>query len=47
MASSLLRTDREIADLYTRHGKTVYRVCYAYMKNPADAEDALQAPSSG
>ena len=42
MAKSLLRTDREIAELYERHGKTVYRVCFAYMKNPADTEDAVQ-----
>ena len=42
MANSLPRTDREIADLYARHGKTVYRVCFAYMKNPADTEDAVQ-----
>ncbi|MDR1060957.1 MAG: RNA polymerase sigma factor, partial [Clostridiales bacterium] len=42
MAKSLLRTDREIAELYERHKKTVYRVCFAYMKNAADTEDAVQ-----
>ena len=42
MSSSLLRTDKEIAEIYTRHSKTVYRVCFAYMKNPADTEDAVQ-----
>lgn len=42
MSKSLLRTDKEIAEIYTRHGKTVYRVCFAYMKNPADTEDAVQ-----
>ena len=42
MAKSLLRTDEEIAELYQRHSKTVYRVCFAYMKNPADTEDAVQ-----
>ena len=36
------RTDKEIEELYARHGKTVYRVCYAYMRNPADTEDAVQ-----
>ena len=41
MAKSLLRTDREIAALYQRHKGTVYRVCAAYMKNPADTEDAV------
>jgi RNA polymerase sigma-70 factor (ECF subfamily) len=42
MAKSLLRTDREIAEIYGRHVKTVYRVCFAYMKTPADTEDAVQ-----
>jgi RNA polymerase sigma-70 factor (ECF subfamily) len=32
----------DIAAIYERHSKTVYRVCYAYMKNPADTEDAVQ-----
>ena len=35
------RTDKEIADIYQRHVQTVYRLCFAYMKNPADAEDAV------
>jgi RNA polymerase sigma-70 factor (ECF subfamily) len=39
---SLLRTDGEIAAVYERHKSTVYRVCFAYMKNPADTEDAVQ-----
>ena len=42
MAKPLLRTDKEIADIYMRHGKMVYRVCFAYMKNSADTEDAVQ-----
>ena len=42
MSISLLRTDKEIAEIYKRHSKTVYRVCFAYMKNPADTEDAVQ-----
>ena len=42
MAKSLLRTDREIAEIYERHKKTVFRVCFAYMKNTADTEDAVQ-----
>lgn len=41
MAKPLLRTDAEITELYQRHVKTVYRVCFAYMKNPADTEDAV------
>ncbi len=42
MSKSLPRTDKEISEIYARHSKTVYRVCFAYMKNPADTEDALQ-----
>jgi len=43
MANSLLRTDKEIVEIYERHKKTLYRVCFfAYMKNHADTEDALQ-----
>lgn len=41
MAKSVLRTDNEIAAIYERHVKTVYRVCYTYMKNTADTEDAV------
>jgi RNA polymerase sigma-70 factor (ECF subfamily) len=41
MAKALLRTDNELAELYTRHVKTVYRVCRTYLKNPADTEDAV------
>lgn len=42
MSKSLLRTDKEIAEIYKRHSKTVYRICFAYMKNPTDTEDAVQ-----
>jgi RNA polymerase sigma-70 factor (ECF subfamily) len=42
MADPLKRSDKEISELYARHVKTVYRVCYAYMKNTADTEDAAQ-----
>ena len=42
MSKSLLRTDKEIEEIYERHRITVYRVCFAYMKNPADTEDAVQ-----
>ncbi len=41
MAKSLSRTDKEIAEIYSRHVKTIYRVCFAYMKNAADTEDAV------
>lgn len=42
MTKSLSRTDKEIAEIYSRHIRTIYRVCFAYMKNSADTEDAVQ-----
>lgn len=42
MSVSSLRTDEEIADIYERHKKMLYRICFSYMKNPADTEDAVQ-----
>ena len=42
MKETLRRTDKEITEIYMRNRQTVYRVCYAYMKNPADTEDAVQ-----
>ena len=42
MSEALLRTDKEITDIYMRHVKTVYRVCFAYMKNKSDTEDAVE-----
>ena len=42
MQKPLLRTDKEIADIYSRHAKTVYRVCFSFMKNTEETEDALQ-----
>ena len=42
MSDSLLRTDKEIAEIYIRHSKMLYRICFAYMKNPMDTEDAVQ-----
>ena len=43
MAKTLLRTDKEIADLYERHKNMLYRICFSYLKNAADAEDAVQS----
>lgn len=42
MSKSLLRTDKELADLYMRHKSMVWRVCFAYLKNASDTEDAVQ-----
>lgn len=39
---TLLRTDREIAEIYYRHVDTVYRVCYSFMKNKQETEDMVQ-----
>ena len=33
----------DIASVFERHVKTVYRLCYSYFGNAADAEDATQA----
>jgi len=32
----------DIEDIYHRHVDTVYRVCFMFMKNRAEAEDAVQ-----
>jgi len=42
MTKSMSRTDSEITEIYERRKLTVYRVCFAYMKNTADTEDAVQ-----
>jgi len=42
LKGSLLRTNEELAKIYDRHVKTVYRVCFTYMKNQADTEDMVQ-----
>lgn len=39
---ALLRTNKEILEIYDRHVDTVYRVCFAYMKNAPEAEDMTQ-----
>lgn len=36
------RSDNEVEAIYLRQRMTVYRVCFAYLKNPADTEDAVQ-----
>lgn len=32
----------ELSAIYNRHVDTVYRICFSFMKNPADAEDMVQ-----
>ena len=38
----MLRTNKEIVQIYNRHVNTVYKICYMYLKNKYDAEDATQ-----
>ena len=37
-----MRTAEEITALYERHADTVWRVCFAFMRNHAEAQDLLQ-----
>ena len=41
--NSLLRTDKEFAEMYQRNVNRVYKLCYIYLKNAVDAEDAVQS----
>ena len=41
MAKSLFRADSEIEEIYRRQVRTVFRVCFTYMKSVADTEDAV------
>jgi len=41
--NSLLDTDKELAELYQRRADLVYRLCFIYLKNPVDVEDAVQS----
>ncbi len=41
--NSLSRTDEELAETYQRNVNMVYKLCYIYMKNTVDAEDAVQS----
>ena len=40
--ASLLRTDKEITEIYHRQVDTVYCICYSFMKNKPEAEDMVQ-----
>ena len=41
MTRPLSRINNDAADIYKRHIKTVYWVCYTFMKNRADTDDAV------
>ncbi|MHA7966018.1 RNA polymerase sigma factor [Paenibacillus sp. CAU 1782] len=40
MTTSVL--NQKWAEVYTRHVNLVYRLCFVYLRNTADAEDAVQ-----
>jgi len=42
MQESLLCTNKDIEAIYSRHADAIYRLCFTYMKNAADTEDAVQ-----
>lgn len=42
MEGSLLCADKEIAELYNQYVDMIYQISFMYLKNKADAEDAVQ-----
>lgn len=42
MSKTALCTDADFEAFYERHWKYVYRLCFTYMKNNADAEDCTE-----
>ena len=42
MSENALRTDADFEKLYERNWLYVYRLCYTYLKNEADAEDCAE-----
>lgn len=43
MEKPLPHTSKEWEEVYFRNVQTVYRICFTYMKNPADTEDMVQS----
>lgn len=43
MCKPLQNISKDITEIYNRNVDTVYKVCFMFLKNKADAEDALQA----
>ena len=41
IADTSARNKSDVEEIYARHAKTVYRVCYMYAKNKHDSEDLL------
>lgn len=42
MEKSFRRASEDFESFYLRHFQAIYRVCYAFMKNPQDAEDCTE-----
>ena len=42
MNEDLQMTSKDITDLYEQYADMVYRICFMFLKNPADTEDAVQ-----
>ncbi len=42
MEKSFRRASEDFEGFYLRHYQAIYRVCYAFMKNPQDAEDCTE-----
>ena len=42
MTKPALRTDADFDAIYDRNWKYIYRLCFAYMKSQADAEDCTE-----
>ncbi|WP_244226567.1 RNA polymerase sigma factor [Paenibacillus protaetiae] len=43
LRSCLYRRGERMDDIYKRNVENIYRICFMYLKNPADAEDAVQS----
>ncbi len=42
MSETASRTDADFEAFYERHWKYVYRLCFSYLQNEADAEDVTE-----
>ena len=42
MKNKSLQTDKCIVDIFAKYSKMVYRLCFVYLRNRTDADDAFQ-----
>ena len=42
MKKSLFRADKDFAEIYDRQFNMVYRICFSFLKNKEETEDAVQ-----